>query len=224
MGLTHIAFHERKPWIIELHNPTIGTDAYAFVAHALGFKYQAIFGADLGGDTRHFNIRPRDVIDALLLEEIFPMAATDGGVPLQAQTRLLAGVQSGGITEVLDMLPPRADCPVYRHIRNNAIVQPDNNCGWLEASNLIKGAVYHYACEVWIPSNFKCDGMTVSCLGFTSRDIKSIDLSKRDQWQTVRVNGVATDYLVNFVLRCDAEESGVFYSSVWRFGFGIDLG
>ena len=57
MGLTHLAFHEGQPLIVELHNPVIGTDTYAFPARALGFRYRAcMLGTDLGGFTNHFNI------------------------------------------------------------------------------------------------------------------------------------------------------------------------
>jgi hypothetical protein len=44
MGLTHIALHPRRPIIVELFNPLMGSDAYATVAHARGFPYRAIFG------------------------------------------------------------------------------------------------------------------------------------------------------------------------------------
>ena len=224
MGLTYIAFHERQPLLIELHNPTIGTDAYAFVAHALGFKYHAIFGTDLGGDTRHFNILPRDVTDVLSREEILPMSAAECNSLPPIETKLLAGVQSGGITEVLDVSPLKSGSPVYRHVRDEVAVQPDNNCGWLEATGLVKGVVYHCACEVWLPSASKCDTLTVAWSGLAYRGSPHIDLSRRDQWQTIGIDGAATEELVNFVLRCDADAGGVFYSRGWRFGSGADAG
>jgi hypothetical protein len=44
MGLTHIALHPKKPSIVELFNPVMGSDAYASVAHVRGFPYRAVFG------------------------------------------------------------------------------------------------------------------------------------------------------------------------------------
>ncbi len=70
MGLTHIAFHEGSPLILELHNPTIGTDAYAFVAHARGFGYRAVFGADEGQPNQQYSVPAVSVVDALLNEGV----------------------------------------------------------------------------------------------------------------------------------------------------------
>jgi hypothetical protein len=223
MGLTHIAFHEKRPLIVELHNPTLGTDAYAFIAHALGFRYRAVMGEDLGGDTRHFNIRPQDVIDVLMHEGVSPARMADIDAHLRIRTKFSGGVQSGHVVETSDIRPPRPDSAVYRHVRDDVSRQPDNNCGWLEVTGLIKGVVYHCACDVWLPSQFNGRKMEFVWSGLASMGIPPVDLAKRDQWQTISVIGVATNGLVNFVLRCDAESGETFYSSRWRTGLGGDV-
>jgi capsular polysaccharide biosynthesis protein len=82
MGLTHIAFHNGKPLIIELHNTCIGSDSYAFMAHALGFKYHAIMGKDQREDPFHFEVAPVAVIDVLAREGIsdIPVSSTDSAL------------------------------------------------------------------------------------------------------------------------------------------------
>jgi capsular polysaccharide biosynthesis protein len=50
MGLTHLIFNQMGGQVLELFNPTVGTDAYAFVARAAGLHYQWLLGeADTEG-------------------------------------------------------------------------------------------------------------------------------------------------------------------------------
>jgi len=65
MGLTHIAFHSGKPLVLELHNSTIGTDTYAFIAHALGFQYRWVIGEDVRNGARDFRISPSAILESI---------------------------------------------------------------------------------------------------------------------------------------------------------------
>jgi hypothetical protein len=223
MGLTHIAFHQGQPLILELHNPAIGTDAYAFIAHALGFKYRAILGTDLGGDAHHFNVLPQDVVRALSQEGISPVLKTDSDAPPGIHTKFMGGVQSIAASEVLEISPFRPHNAVYRHVRDDERMQPDNNVGWLEAAGLIKGGVYHCYCEVWIPSDFRGNQVIIECANLASAVAGRVNLASRDQWQTIGINGVATECVLNFVLRCDSDAGAVFYSSGWSVSFGAKV-
>ncbi len=218
MGLTHLAFHHGRPLIVELHNPALGTDTYAFPAHALGFRYRAVLGADLGGFTNHFDIDPRDVVNVLLEEGLSPVA--DSGPAQGLHTRFFGGVQSTAALEVLDLSPRRPGHTVHRHTRDRGETQPDNNCGWLEVDGLIKGAKYHCRCEVWIPTTLSGDSVTLSCSDLAASVSRPAALGLNEQWQTITITGVAIRSMVNFVLRCDADAGGVFYTSEWRVGAG----
>jgi hypothetical protein len=220
MGLTHIAFHEGRPLIVELHNPTIGTDSYAFPAHALGFRYRSIVGTDLGEAANHFYIDPRQVMAVLTEEGVLPTPTVDDRAPSPVQSRFVGGVQSTGATETTDVAPAVANTLVYRHVRDDVSSQPDNNIGWLETSGLTKGRLYHCTCDVWLPSDFQGDGVTLSCSDLASILVRAADLRKRDQWQTISIDGTANAGLVNFVLRCDGTGAAVLYSAAWRFGPG----
>ena len=68
MGLTHIALHTGGLTLIELHNPQIGTDAYAFIARALRFSYRAVFGTAVEGGGDNFAVDPDEIIKALIAE------------------------------------------------------------------------------------------------------------------------------------------------------------
>jgi hypothetical protein len=46
MGLANLLFNRRLGSLLEIFNERIGTDAYAFVAHALGIEYRFSLGAD----------------------------------------------------------------------------------------------------------------------------------------------------------------------------------
>lgn len=220
MGLTHIVFHERRPLIVELHNPAIGTDAYAFLSHALGFKYRAVLGTDLGGSDHHFNVVPRDVINVLREEGTSSKLPFTGDGASPIYRRFLGGVQSVVASEVFHISPLRPRSAVYRHIRDDVMVQPDNNSGWLEVAGLIEGAVYHCSCDLWLPSDFPAGNVTLSCSDLASTLVRPADPRRRDQWQTISIDGAATEELVNVVLRCDAAGGGVVYSSAWRFNPG----
>ena len=220
MGLTHIAFHQGLPLILELHNPTIGTDAYACIAHALGFKYHAILGVDTGEDAHHFTVAPREVINMLTQEGIVPESTVAADAPSCIRSRFTGGVQSVTAVEVSEIPPPYPGGIVYKHVRDAMTVQTDNNVGWLETTGLITGAVYHCSCVVWLPSHFNGDRIVIECSNLTSRNMRPTDLTKRDQWQTISINGTAREGPVYFVIRCDADAGAMFYSSEWRTGPG----
>ena len=220
MGLTHIAFHERGLLVVELHNPAIGTDAYAFISHALGFRYRAILGASLEGEGHHFTIQARDVIGVLSEERIAPPPETGDTGLAGPHAVFYGGVQSTSTTGMPGLTavgPPAAE---YRHVRDDPAVQPDNNVGWLEAAGLITGAIYHGNCDVWLPHGFKGERMIFESAGNTVLTAEPVNLAKRDEWQTVSVNAVADRDVVNFVLRCDADPGAVFYSRNWCCGAG----
>jgi len=221
MGLTHIAFHEGRPLIVELHNPTIGTDAYACISHALGFRYRSIMGVDMGVEEHHFTVAPRDVINALLLgERILPVSTGDSDVLTRVRTKFQGGVQLAVASETSDIDPREPGNSVLRHVRDGATVQPDNNIGWLEVSDLTMGTVYHCNIDIWLPSQCNVERVHMASSGLGSVTTRTADLAKRDQWQTVGAGGIVTESHANFVLRCDGEAGSVIYSSAWRAGPG----
>jgi hypothetical protein len=67
-------------------------------------------------------------------------------------------VQSISPSELLGITAADPVTAEYRHTRDDAAQQPDNNVGWLEVSGLIKGALYHGSCQLWLPSGFTTRG------------------------------------------------------------------
>jgi capsular polysaccharide biosynthesis protein len=59
MGLTSLALHPGCPKVIELFNPKAGSDAYACVAHAMGFPYKYILGDTTPYPANDFYVDPR---------------------------------------------------------------------------------------------------------------------------------------------------------------------
>jgi hypothetical protein len=130
------------------------------------------------------------------------------------------GVQSAVATETyLQGIEPA----VIRHIRDAVTAQPDSNVGWMEASDLVPGGVYHCSCEVWLPPGFRGVSLHFDNFGLAVTGGQSADLTKIEQWQRVSVYGVAKNSVLNFVLRCDAEAGAIFYSRGWRVGLGSAL-
>jgi hypothetical protein len=65
MGLTHLAFHPGSPVVIELFNPLLGSDAYAFMARAMGWPYTFVIGRETDPGKRDFEVDIQDVMSAL---------------------------------------------------------------------------------------------------------------------------------------------------------------
>jgi hypothetical protein len=223
MGLTHLAFHEGRPLIVELHNPAIGTDTYAFPAQALGFGYRAVLGTDLGGFTNHFTIAAQVVVKVLSEEGITAEPAADYNPLSGIRTKFLGGVQSVSASEIFHISPLQPNDHVYMHVHDDVMTQPDNNSGWLEVSGLINGTICHCSCDVWFPSHFRGERVTLTSSALSAATIRAADPRKTDQWQTISIGGTANEPLINFVLRCDGDAGCGFYSSGWRFGLGTGL-
>jgi hypothetical protein len=220
MGLTHIAFSEKRPLVIELHNPTIGSDAYAFMSAALGFPYRPVLGQALAGYGHHFTVRPEDVTRELA-EAATPTPPADAAAALPSlRTVFHRGVQSISPSELLGITAADPVTAEYRHTRDDAAQQPDNNVGWLEVSGLIKGALYHGSCQLWLPSGFTFEQVTLVGAGHAVLAASKVDLTKRDAWQTVSVNTIADRDVIDFVLRCDGAAGAFFYSRNWGAGAG----
>jgi capsular polysaccharide biosynthesis protein len=58
MGFTHMFLNSGPLSVLELFNPTQGTDAYALVSRALGFDYSFQIGEDLNDNRGSYRIDP----------------------------------------------------------------------------------------------------------------------------------------------------------------------
>ncbi len=224
MGLTHIAFHDGKPLIVELHHPEIGTDAYAFMANALGFRYRPVIGKSLEDKRHHFEISLIDLL-ATLAEEILinegVIRCDEGLTGLTAdyspRTSWFGGVQEKKAEPFVPTAQMNRPYNVLRHLRG---AHADNNLGWIEARNLAHGLVYSTACDVWIPEGFNGRDISLSSHEFLGSPAIYANMNCRDQWQTLRLNGVAKAEAANAVLRSTAEQGELFYSANWRTHLG----
>jgi hypothetical protein len=189
MGLTHIAFGEGTPTIIELHNPTIGTDAYAWIALARGCRYRAVLGDDLGEQDQRFTIRVQDIVDALLEEGVSPLHSKDDYCP-----------------------PVRATGPT-----SGTRLKREPATAWLAAEGLVVGGVYRCTCEVWLPAAFTGGVVALACAELAAVQLLPAESTKREQWQVVGIEGVALRPQANFALHCGSGPNAVLYSKVWHF-------
>jgi capsular polysaccharide biosynthesis protein len=58
MGFAHIFLNDGPLSVLELFNPTQGTDAYSMISRALGFEYDFEIGDDLGDNRASYRIDP----------------------------------------------------------------------------------------------------------------------------------------------------------------------
>jgi len=64
-GLTHLALHPGSPALVELHQPGIGTDAYAFMAKAMGCHYQLVMGTRASEASNDYAVPVDAIVTAL---------------------------------------------------------------------------------------------------------------------------------------------------------------
>jgi hypothetical protein len=58
MGFTHIFLNDGPLSLLELFNPTQGTDAYSIMSRALGFGYSFLIGEDVRDNRATYRIDP----------------------------------------------------------------------------------------------------------------------------------------------------------------------
>lgn len=68
MGLAHVIFNQTGGEVLELFNPTIGTDAYAFAARAAGLRYRWLLGQGSTEGRADFTIDVNSVMACLASE------------------------------------------------------------------------------------------------------------------------------------------------------------
>lgn len=220
MGLTHIALHQHKPTIIELHNPEIGTDAYAFVGKALGFDYHALIGFDIGTVGHDYCI-PCQQIETLLDElGVCPDPELANRSLLQP-SGWQPGVQSQRSSATQEIPPPFPGSIILKHVRDDVTATLDNNVGWWRVDGLFEGAVYAGSCQVWIPANYKGAGVFLASGPELVRPaVIAADMSRREQWQPISISGTCQDGWMNLILRLDAVSGDTVYSSCWTLAPG----
>jgi hypothetical protein len=140
---------------------------------------------------------------------------------MELRAQWFGGVQSRAADMAKNVPLPTSVSAAYRHIRDDPARQPDNNVGWLAATGMEPGLVFHCRCEVWIPSNFHGDAVAMQCAELMQETHSFADLKRRDQWQTVGIVGsVMTGGKANLVLRQSGIAGDVIFSCQWRVGLG----
>ncbi len=204
MGLTHIAFHPGRPRVVELFNGSVGTSSYATIAQALGFSYHAIFGEDVGNGFHDFSVSV-DAVWAALTDDIKPK-------PRPVQFSILAnedlqavwhgGTQPLPASPTSHLPPPVEGTLVLRHAASEAV--DDNNFGWLEVRQARMPQTCVVSCQIWIPKSFRGGKVALELSNLKNATHLVGDLSKRDQWQEIRISGTYAQTPANFVLRINA--------------------
>lgn len=72
MGLTHLAFHQGRPAVVELFHPTVYSDDYALLCLTYGFRYYPIIGTETDASKNDYAVRISDI--ASVLGQIHPDA------------------------------------------------------------------------------------------------------------------------------------------------------
>jgi Glycosyltransferase 61 len=226
MGLTHVSLHTGAPSVLELHNPTAGTDAFALMAKVMGCRYDFIVGTSGANDLDDFAVSSDAVLAALDRIGVSPQV---GAVPRRRRNMVtasstFAGTWSPG-AQVDALATVSRDVPelfignsVMRHVRSSPDTRKESNCGnWWGI--VIEGSrIYTASCWVWVPAGF--DGQEVGIsLGEWGRQRRDLaDLTKRNIWQRLRSTVTAPPDATQcaIVIRLQASHESVVYSTCWQ--------
>jgi capsular polysaccharide biosynthesis protein len=88
MGLTHILFNRGGGELLELFNPVVGTDAYAFAARALGMRYGYVLGQETGDRAADFTVDVNEVMAWLDGNSTGTTQPVDELAPLSLEERM----------------------------------------------------------------------------------------------------------------------------------------
>jgi capsular polysaccharide biosynthesis protein len=218
MGLTHLVFHQGGPCVIELHNPMIGTDAYAIMSLASGFLYYPVHGAEDDAANGHFHV------DVMRIDAILNSLGVERNVVPEQKWDFAEGWFPGtqsvlaALTTAVD--PPQPGFHVMRHFRDDAVDQPDNNVGWRLVDGLHHGTAYTASCWIWIPEGF--DGeIFLHWQDPRHSQMSWADLTRRDAWQKIAVGSTASEPHIHIVLRVHAAAGDHIFSSCWTIEEGV---
>lgn len=219
MGLTLLAFNEHRPDLIELHNPSVGTDAYALMSRGLGFGYTAVVGSEAGGE--HFRVE-LDVLEKVLADRMRPRASALWRAPPRLwklaapYVGWFGGAQRRKAEVTVELSAHEKEGPVFLHQRDGGSVTLDSNVGYWQLDKLLVGVVYDFSCDILIPNDFcgKAISLSLPELGIQ----ESADLSMRKKWQTLLVTKTCPEEpkVLNMVLRVASAEPCRVFSSCWR--------
>jgi hypothetical protein len=225
MGLTHVSLHTGTPRLLELHNPDVGTDAFALMASAMGFRYDFAVGTAVGNDLDDFTASPDAVASALRRLDIEPQAEAmlqrrQNMVPASAT---FAGTWSPGVQEELAAIS--TDVPqlfsgsaVMRHVRRNPDSRRESNCGNWWGIPVESSRIYTATCWVWIPAGFEGRQVALSLGEWARQRRQFADLSKRNVWQRLRSTVTAPPDATRcaLVMRLEAADRSSVYSTCWQ--------
>ena len=226
MGLTLVSLHLDRPALVELHQRGYGTDAYAFMARAMGFPYGFVMGNGGGND---FSVPLNEVLRALadvgVTEHTSLQRLPDVGRELTSDTigsTLSHGAGLVAIAERGATNAPVPNRPLIKHTRVDPGQRLDTNVGAWTDLEVEGGRVYTASCWVWIPREFQGKSVMLS-LGEWGRQRRVVaDLSRTECWQLLQASRTAPVGVpkCHIVLRMDGPGGASVFSTGWRLDIG----
>jgi len=190
MGMTHLALHPGTPAVLEIHQPGSGTDAYAFMAKAMGCHYEFAVG-EIGNSWGDYTVQADAVLSAIeRLDLGMPSSVHDGTygnarVGNPENTHPEAGQLDADTTGSPQGLPLNCGDSIMRHVRADPEVFPDTNvAAWYEI-DLEPGRLYTATCWVWIPEAFRGTHVELNVGEWPSQRRIPADVQLREQWQQI---------------------------------------
>ena len=227
MGLSQVSLHLQTPTVLELFNPDVGTDAFAFMARAMGFGYDFIAGLPNGNSQDDFSV-PVEALSAFLDEARLPKTAERDRqrnlVPGSAGFVGTWGAGGQGVpAEPSTAVPPLfVGSIVLRHVRTDPKGRPDSNSGFWWGMQVDGGQVYTASCFVWVPFSFAGEQVLLTIGEWAEQFWTPADLALRDCWQRISVRVVAPPAAraCDLVLRLNAQAGAAVFSTAWQLEAG----
>ncbi len=227
MGLTQISLHLGRPAVLELFNADIATDAFAFMARAMGFGYDFIAGTPTANSRDDFVVPPESVRGFLDEAGLPTMTAENRRRNLISGSAGFIGTWGPGGQEQpaapSDAVPPLfAGNVVLRHVRGDPAVSPDSNSGFWWGMLMDGAKRYTASCFVWVPADFAGSQVLLTIGEWADQSWRPADLAVRDQWQRISVSVTAPEAATegNLVLRLTGPPGAAVFSTAWQLEAG----
>jgi hypothetical protein len=224
MGLSLVSLHTGSPTLFELHNPEVGTDAFALMARAMGFRYDFLLGTPVRNGLDDFDVPILPLRRVLGQFGLAPTPRPAWRRNLIPASATFAGTWSPGAQDEMPATISR-DVPelfvgnaVMRHTRSNPDTRKESNCGNWWGIKIEPSRIYTATCWVWIPTLFDGREVVLSLGEWSRQRWVTADINKRDVWQRLRttVTTPADATQCAIVLRVQASHGSVVYSTCWQ--------
>lgn len=226
MGLTNFVLSQSIGHVVELFNPSSGSDDYAAMARSSGINYDYILGAAEPGTPGDFSINV-DAVATLLSTSVARSRRANDRKPVNLipASRTFFGFsqkspEPGIIWPGDDFSRMIADQETCVHWKT--ALPANTNVGKWSGIKVVPGRTYTASCWVWVPRSFKGQQVSIRISDVPMSSFNPADLQRTDQWQRISFTCTIPPAVerVSVALHIAGESGAGVVSTCWQLEYG----